>query len=160
MPAYYHNYSHTPLMQYYKNPFPQGDTIQILGQRTNQSYIESVLNVSECYVISDYNCPQLDKYQKFLENDFYIDVVLMSVIQPILDTMTIPKTWYRFVSKSRLVELGETPPYYPGSHHTNPSDYIHVSYTVTFTSKQTTLAFYQRSGTATKQMGNPLSYLY
>ncbi|CAI9259629.1 unnamed protein product [Lactuca saligna] len=55
-----------------------GDAIQILGQRTNQSYIESVLNVLECYTISDYSCPKLEKYQKFLENDFYIDVGLMS----------------------------------------------------------------------------------
>ncbi|CAI9300683.1 unnamed protein product [Lactuca saligna] len=50
------------------------DAIQILGQRTNQNYIESVFNVSECYIISDYSCPQLEKYQKVLENDFYIDV--------------------------------------------------------------------------------------
>ncbi|CAI9283345.1 unnamed protein product [Lactuca saligna] len=45
------------------------NAIQILRQRTNQSYIEFVLNVSECYNISDYCCPQLDKYQKFLEKD-------------------------------------------------------------------------------------------
>ncbi|CAI9271748.1 unnamed protein product [Lactuca saligna] len=65
-----------------------GDAIQILGQRTNQSYIESVLNVLECYTISDYSCPKLDKYQKFLENDFYIDVGLMSVIEHISDTVS------------------------------------------------------------------------
>ncbi|CAI9259362.1 unnamed protein product [Lactuca saligna] len=54
------------------------DAIQILGQRTNQSYIESVLNVSQRYIISDYSCPELDKYQKVLENDIYIDVGLKS----------------------------------------------------------------------------------
>ncbi|CAI9295921.1 unnamed protein product [Lactuca saligna] len=91
----------------------QADAIQILGQRTNQSYIESVLNVSECYIISDYSCPELDKYQKVLENDIYIDVGLKSSIQRIPDTITIPKTWFRFVSKSQLIELGEAPPYYP-----------------------------------------------
>ncbi|CAH1428184.1 unnamed protein product [Lactuca virosa] len=90
-----------------------GDAIQILGQRTNQSYIESIFNVSECYVISDYSCPALDKYQKVLENDIYIDVGLKSIIQPIPDTTTIPKNLFRFVSKSHLIELGETPPYYP-----------------------------------------------
>ncbi|CAH1437680.1 unnamed protein product [Lactuca virosa] len=90
-----------------------GHAIQILGQRTNQSYIESVFNVSECYIISDYSCPQLDKYQKVLENEFYIDVGLKSIIQPIPDTITVPKSWFRFVSKSNLIQLGETPPYYP-----------------------------------------------
>ncbi|CAH1421082.1 unnamed protein product [Lactuca virosa] len=90
-----------------------GDAIQILGQRTSQSYIESVLNVSQCYTISDYSCPHLDKYQKFLENDFYIDVGLTSVIKPLAETISIPKTWFRFVSKSQLIELGESPPYYP-----------------------------------------------
>ncbi|CAH1421553.1 unnamed protein product [Lactuca virosa] len=89
------------------------DAIQILGQRTNQSYIESIFNVSQCYSISDYSCPQLDKYQKFLENAFYIDVGLKSVIEPVPDTIIIPKTWFRFISKSHLIELGETPPYYP-----------------------------------------------
>ncbi|CAH1418756.1 unnamed protein product [Lactuca virosa] len=76
-------------------------------------YIESVLNVSDCYTISDYNCPELDKYQKVLENDFYIDVGLSSVIKPIPDTITIPTTWFRFVSKPQLLELGEHPPCYP-----------------------------------------------
>ncbi|CAH1413374.1 unnamed protein product [Lactuca virosa] len=89
------------------------DAIQILGQRTNQSYIESVLHVSQCYTISDYSCPQLDNYQKFLQNEFYIDVGLKSIIQPIPDTLTIPKTWFRFVPKSHLIDLGERPPYYP-----------------------------------------------
>ncbi|CAH1421159.1 unnamed protein product [Lactuca virosa] len=89
------------------------DAIQILRQRTNQSYIESVLHVSQCYTISDYSCPQLDNYQKFLENEFYIDVGLKSIIQRIPDTITIPKTWFRFVSKSHLINLGERPPYYP-----------------------------------------------
>nr|KAJ0190099.1 hypothetical protein LSAT_V11C800434990 [Lactuca sativa] len=90
-----------------------GDAIQILGQRTNQSYIESVLNVSECYTISEYNCPELDKYQKVLENDFYIDVGLNCVIKPLANTIIIPATWFRFASKSQLTELGEHPPYYP-----------------------------------------------
>ncbi|CAH1444105.1 unnamed protein product [Lactuca virosa] len=90
-----------------------GDAIQILRQRTSQDYIESVLNVSNCYTISDYSCPELDKYQKVLENDFYIDVGLSSVIKPIPNTITIPTTSFRFVSKPQLLELGEHPPYYP-----------------------------------------------
>lgn len=94
---------------------PQGDAIHILGQRTNQSYIESILNVSKCYTISECNCPELDKYQKVLENDFYIDVGLNSVIKPLANTITIPATWFRFASKSQLTELGEHPPYYPGT---------------------------------------------
>ncbi|CAI9285360.1 unnamed protein product [Lactuca saligna] len=90
-----------------------GDAIQILGQRTNQSYIESVLNVSECYTISKYSCPKLHKYQKVLENDFYIDVGLSSIIKPLPNTITIPATWFRFASKSQLTEPGEHPPYDP-----------------------------------------------
>nr|KAJ0206359.1 hypothetical protein LSAT_V11C500249590 [Lactuca sativa] len=37
----------------------------------------------------------------------------MSVIQHIPETVTIPKTWFRFLTKTNLIELGETPPYYP-----------------------------------------------
>ncbi|CAH1421337.1 unnamed protein product [Lactuca virosa] len=96
-------------------PFPQGDAIQILGHHTNQAYIESVLNVLDCYTLSEYNCPELDKHQKVLENDFYIDVGLSSVIKPLANTMTIPTTWFRFASKSQLAELGEHPPYFPDS---------------------------------------------
>nr|KAJ0193861.1 hypothetical protein LSAT_V11C800447680 [Lactuca sativa] len=90
------------------------ESIQILGQRTNQDYIESVLHISNCYIIAEYSCPQLDKYQKVLESNFYIDVGLVSVIRPLLDTVTIPTNWFRFVSKEQLLELREQPPYYPG----------------------------------------------
>ncbi|CAI9280037.1 unnamed protein product [Lactuca saligna] len=140
--------------------FLQGDAIQILGQRTNQSYIESLLNVSGCYTISDYSCPKLDKYQKFLKNDFYIDVGLISVIEPIPAILTIPKTWFRFVSKSHLIELGETPPYYPCTNHSSPSDLMPAPYTVIFTFVQTTLASYRRLETAPKRVGNHTSYSY
>nr|KAJ0216239.1 hypothetical protein LSAT_V11C300134760 [Lactuca sativa] len=71
------------------------DAIQILGQRTNKSYIESVLHVSQCYTISDYSCPQLDNYQKFLENEFYINVGLKSIIQPIPETTTNNFSFYQ-----------------------------------------------------------------
>lgn len=94
----------------------QGDAIQILGQRTNQGYIESVLNLSNCYTISEYTCPRLDDYQKVLENDIYMDVGIASVIQPIPDTITIPSAWFRFVSKTQLMEFGENPPFCPGTH--------------------------------------------
>ncbi|CAH1424176.1 unnamed protein product [Lactuca virosa] len=90
-----------------------GDAIQILGQRTNQGYIESVLNLSNCYTISEYTCPRLDDYQKVLENDIYMDVGIASVIQPIPDTITIPSAWFRFVSKTQLMEFGENPPFCP-----------------------------------------------
>ncbi|CAH1450050.1 unnamed protein product [Lactuca virosa] len=90
-----------------------GDAIQILGQRTGQAYIESVFKLFDCYTISEYSCPELDRHQKVLENDFYIEVGLISVIKQLPDTMTIPKHWFRFVTKSHLMELGEKPPYYP-----------------------------------------------
>ncbi|CAI9277384.1 unnamed protein product [Lactuca saligna] len=57
-------------------------------------------------------CPELDRHHKVLENDFYIEVGLISVIKSLPDTMTIPKHWFRFVTKSHLMELGEKPPYY------------------------------------------------
>ncbi|CAI9274636.1 unnamed protein product [Lactuca saligna] len=105
------------------------DAIQILGQRTNQSYIKSVLNVSECYITSDYSCPELDRYQKVLENDIYVDVGLNSIIQRIPDTITIPKTWFRFVSNPQLIELGEAPSYYPGvlRHRSSHATHIYVN---------------------------------
>ncbi|CAI9263702.1 unnamed protein product [Lactuca saligna] len=103
-----------------------GDAIQILGQRTNQSYIESALNLSQYYTVSDYSCPMLDKYKKFLQNDLYIDVGLMSMIEQIPDTLTIPKNWFHFVSKPQLIELGDTPSYYPGALRHGSSHATHV----------------------------------
>ncbi|CAH1416657.1 unnamed protein product [Lactuca virosa] len=61
----------------------------------------------------EYTCPYLAEYQKILENEIYIDVGLASVIVPFPDTITIPTTWFRFVSKTDLIDLGENPPYYP-----------------------------------------------
>ncbi|CAI9263281.1 unnamed protein product [Lactuca saligna] len=90
-----------------------GDAIQILGQRTNQGYIESIFHISNCYTISEYTCPYLDEYQKVLENEIYMDVGLISIIVPLPDTVTILATWFRFASKTDLLNLGENPSYYP-----------------------------------------------
>ncbi|CAH1445328.1 unnamed protein product [Lactuca virosa] len=62
-----------------------GDAIQILGQRTNQGYIESVLNLSNFYTISEYTCPRLDDYQKVLENDIYMDVDFIGILTKVRD---------------------------------------------------------------------------
>nr|KAJ0223671.1 hypothetical protein LSAT_V11C200052020 [Lactuca sativa] len=51
--------------------------------------------------------------KKILENEIYVDVGLASIIVPFPDTVTIPTTWFRFVSKTDLLRLGENPPYYP-----------------------------------------------
>lgn len=77
----------------------------------------------------------------------------MFVIEHIPDSLTIPKTWFRFVSKSHLIGLGETPPYYPGTHHSFPSDLMSAPYTVILTSVQTMLASYQKPETTPKREG-------
>nr|KAJ0223746.1 hypothetical protein LSAT_V11C200088840 [Lactuca sativa] len=87
------------------------DAIQILGQRTNQSYIKSIFTVSNCYTLSCYNCPNLDEYQKILENNIYVDFGLASAIERIPHTVTIPRMWFRFVSKTALNDFAENPPY-------------------------------------------------
>ncbi|CAI9303423.1 unnamed protein product [Lactuca saligna] len=61
----------------------------------------------------EYTCPYLDEYQKVLENEIYMDVGLISIIVPLPDTVTIPATWFRFASKTDLLNLGENPSYYP-----------------------------------------------
>ncbi|CAH1429433.1 unnamed protein product [Lactuca virosa] len=38
--------------------------------------------------------------------------------------MTIPKHWFRFVTKSHLMELGEKPPYYPDCRRQNDEPYV------------------------------------
>ncbi|CAH1430911.1 unnamed protein product [Lactuca virosa] len=48
-----------------------------------------------------------------LEQDFYIDVGIASIIQPIPDTSILPTSWFRFLPKTQILELGETPPYCP-----------------------------------------------
>ncbi|CAH1446305.1 unnamed protein product [Lactuca virosa] len=90
-----------------------GDAIQILGQRTNQGYIESILTISDCFTIDEYTCPLLDQYQKMLEQDFYIDVGIASTIQPMPNTSILPTSWFRFLPKKQILELGENPPYCP-----------------------------------------------
>ncbi|CAI9269787.1 unnamed protein product [Lactuca saligna] len=69
-------------------------------------------------------CPELDRHQKVLDNDFYIEVGLISIIKSLLDTMTIPKHWFRFVTKSHLMELGEKQPYYPDCRKANHEPYV------------------------------------
>ena len=56
----------------------------------------------------------------------------MSVIQRIPETVTIPKTWFRFLTKTNIIELGETPPYYPGTSLNPPHRSISFSHTLAF----------------------------
>nr|KAJ0215270.1 hypothetical protein LSAT_V11C300119080 [Lactuca sativa] len=56
----------------------------------------------------------------------------MSVIEHIPETVTIPKTWFRFLTKTNLIELGETPPYYPGISLNPPHNSISFSHTLAF----------------------------
>nr|KAJ0193489.1 hypothetical protein LSAT_V11C800402090 [Lactuca sativa] len=71
-----------------------GGAKQILGQRTNQDYTESILVVSKCYTIVEYTCPLLDGYYKVLENDIYINVGIASIITLILVTTVLYTTWF------------------------------------------------------------------
>lgn len=70
--------------------------------------------MSDCFTIDEYTCPLLDQFQKMLEQDFYIDVGIASTIQPIPNTSILPTTWFRFLPKKQILELGENPPYCPG----------------------------------------------
>lgn len=101
----------------------QGGAKQILGQRTNQDYTQSILVVSKCYTIVEYTCPLLDGYYKVLENDIYINVGIASIITLILVTTVLYTTWFQFVSKAQLLDFGEHPPYCPGI-YTNTWQYI------------------------------------
>lgn len=140
----------------YWNIIWQRDAIQILGQRTNQSYIKSIFTVSNCYTLSCYNCPNLDEYQKILENNIYVDFGLASAIERIPHTVTIPRMWFRFVSKTALNDFAENPPYLRG---TNMNSLAHITclfIDMLLCKLQTSLAYYQDSENARSVMGNPL----
>ncbi|CAH1428397.1 unnamed protein product [Lactuca virosa] len=79
-----------------------GDAIQILGQRKDQRYVQFVFTVSKCYAISKYGCGESDSYQNWLDKPILIAVGMGSSIREILDTITIPKYWFYFISKNQI----------------------------------------------------------
>ena len=91
-----------------------GDAIQVLGQRADQSYVESSLFVSQCYQISDYTCTNVDPYQKFISNPFQINVGVASTIEEIPYDGSIPKTNFHFCSRSHLNVIADKNIKYPG----------------------------------------------
>lgn len=65
----------------------KGDAIQILGQRKDQSFLQSVLIPSRCYTIEKYGCGVTDRYQKWLDNDVYITIGTASSITTVPDVL-------------------------------------------------------------------------
>ncbi|CAI9284902.1 unnamed protein product [Lactuca saligna] len=80
----------------------KGDVVQILEQRKDQSFLQSVLIPSRCYTIEKYGCGVPDRYQKWINNEFYMAVGTVSSITPLPDTAIIPKHWFSFVSKTQI----------------------------------------------------------
>ncbi|CAI9259461.1 unnamed protein product [Lactuca saligna] len=72
------------------------------GQRKDQSFLQSVLIPSRCYTIEKYGCGVPDRYQKWINNEFYMAVGTVSSITPLPDTAIIPKHWFSFVSKTQI----------------------------------------------------------
>ncbi|CAI9277033.1 unnamed protein product [Lactuca saligna] len=79
-----------------------GDAVQILGQRKDQGYLQSVLIPSKCYTIEKYACGIPDRYQKWLDNEVYIAAGMASSITSIQDTHTIPACWFTFITKKQI----------------------------------------------------------
>ncbi|CAH1420083.1 unnamed protein product [Lactuca virosa] len=86
-----------------------GDAIQILGQRKDQGYLQSVLIPSKCYTIEKYACEIPNRYKKWLDNEVYIVVGMASSITSIPDTRIIPAHWFNFIAKKQI-------PYYVDQH--------------------------------------------
>ncbi|CAI9279745.1 unnamed protein product [Lactuca saligna] len=81
-----------------------GDAVQILGQRKDQGYLQSVLIPSKCYTIEKYACGIPDRYQKWLDNEVYIAAGMASSITSIQDTHTIPACWFTFITKKQIAD--------------------------------------------------------
>ncbi|CAH1424374.1 unnamed protein product [Lactuca virosa] len=82
-----------------------GDAIQILGQRKEQGFVQSVLIPNRCHTIEKYGCGVSDCYKKWLEKDVYIAVGTTSSITFVPDTRIIPTYWFHFISKKTNLRL-------------------------------------------------------
>lgn len=101
---------HSGLSNLHCHLTPQGDAIQILGQRKDQGYVESVLKVSKCYTLSKYGCAEPDSFQKWIDNEIYIAVGTASSITSLSDTSTIPQNWFHFISKQQIPDFVDQSP--------------------------------------------------
>nr|KAJ0215937.1 hypothetical protein LSAT_V11C300152420 [Lactuca sativa] len=81
----------------------------ILGQRKDQGFLQSVLLPSRCYRIEKCGCGIDDRYQKWVNNEIYMAVGITSSITPLPDTVVIPRhcgedvaisLWKEFTSAS------------------------------------------------------------
>ncbi|CAH1416411.1 unnamed protein product [Lactuca virosa] len=74
----------------------------ILGQRKDQGFLQSVLLPSRCYRIEKYGCGIPDRYQNWLNNEIYMAVGTASSISPLPDTVIIPIHWFYIITKRQI----------------------------------------------------------
>ncbi|CAI9268452.1 unnamed protein product [Lactuca saligna] len=92
----------------------QGGAIQILGQRKDQGYVQSILQVSKGYTISNYGCREPNSYKKWIDNPIYIAIGMASSITLLPDTNTIPRNWFKFISKGQIPDFVDQCPDFLG----------------------------------------------
>ncbi|KAL7598499.1 hypothetical protein Lser_V15G23393 [Lactuca serriola] len=84
-----------------------GDCIQILGQKVNQTYVESKLQVSKCYKIQNYACCAVEEYQKILNRNIYLSVGTASQIEQIDTKNHLPAFHFNFRTREQLQMLAD-----------------------------------------------------
>ncbi|KAL4582931.1 hypothetical protein LXL04_007492 [Taraxacum kok-saghyz] len=110
-----HNSRDLPFV-FSRKQFPlKNDSIQILAESPDQNYIEQKFLISRCYQIEDYPCSETNEHQKILANEFHINVGPASTIIEILDTVAIPKYYFRFQTISYLQSFTNTNTDFPES---------------------------------------------
>lgn len=98
----YKNINTYKLFLYKLSLFYKGDAIQILGQRKDQGFLQSVLLPSRCYRIEKCGCGIDDRYQKWVNNEIYMAVGITSSITPLPDTVVIPRHWFYIITKKQI----------------------------------------------------------
>ncbi|KAL7613873.1 hypothetical protein Lser_V15G05243 [Lactuca serriola] len=91
-----------------------GNAIQILGRGKDQGFVQSVLIPSKCYTIAAYACGEADIFQKWLDNPMYIAIGMASSITSFPNTLTIPTSWFNFISKNQIPDYVDQCPDFLG----------------------------------------------
>ncbi|CAH1428708.1 unnamed protein product [Lactuca virosa] len=91
-----------------------GNAIQILGRGKDQGFVQSALIPSKCYTIAAYACGEADIFQKWLDNPIYIAVGMASSITYFPNTLTIPTSWFNFISKNQIPDYVDQCPDFLG----------------------------------------------
>ncbi|KAK1414464.1 hypothetical protein QVD17_30208 [Tagetes erecta] len=83
----------------------QGVAIQAVATNSEIRHVDNSLSVGSCYTIDNYGCAKVDPFTNVLNHCTHLSIGMSSSFNPIPDTNEIPREYFDFASRSRMLSV-------------------------------------------------------